>query len=108
MADRGGGVAVLRCGTDVGRVGKNHWGECIADSILVFVWPVDLEPTTYGLIERAFCVCGLARILLNSCVIASQNLARRGGGSRARADYLRTATALGSGPRSGPLMFAVD
>jgi len=23
MADRGGGVAVLRCGTDAGRVGKN-------------------------------------------------------------------------------------
>ena len=26
MADRGGGVAVLRCGTDAGRVGKNAGG----------------------------------------------------------------------------------
>jgi hypothetical protein len=37
-------------------------------------------------IKRAIWVCGLARILLISCVIASQRLARRGGGSHARAD----------------------
>ena len=39
-------------------------------------------------------MCGLARILLVSCVIASQHLARRGGGSRARADSLRTPSVL--------------
>ena len=41
-------------------------------------------------IKRAIWVCGLTRILLISCVIASQRLARRGGRSRARADSLRT------------------
>jgi hypothetical protein len=35
-------------------------------------------------------VCALARILLISCVITSQRFARGGGGSRARADSLRT------------------
>ena len=47
-------------------------------------------------IKRAISVCGLARILLVSCVIASQHLARRGGGSRARADSLRTPEVRGS------------
>jgi hypothetical protein len=40
--------------------------------------------------DRAFCVCGLARILLIPCVIVSHRLARCAGGSRARADFLRT------------------
>jgi hypothetical protein len=47
-------------------------------------------------IKRAISVCGLVRILLISCVIASQQLARRGGGSRARADSLRTPEVRGS------------
>src|SRR5450759_255065 len=41
-------------------------------------------------IKRAISVCALARILLISCVITSQRFARGGGGSRARADSLRT------------------
>ena len=47
-------------------------------------------------IKRAISVCGLVRILLISCVIASQLFARRGGGSRARADSLRTPEVRGS------------
>ena len=47
-------------------------------------------------IKRAISVCGLVRILLISCVIAFQQLARRGGGSRARADSLRTPEVRGS------------
>jgi hypothetical protein len=47
-------------------------------------------------IKRAFWVCGLVRILLISCVIASQPFARHGGGSRARADSLRTPEVRGS------------
>jgi len=45
-------------------------------------------------IKRAFWVCGLARILLISCVISSQRSARRGGGAHARADSLRTPKCL--------------
>jgi hypothetical protein len=41
-------------------------------------------------LKRAICVCGQTRILLISCVIDSQRIARRGDGSRARADSLRT------------------
>jgi hypothetical protein len=41
-------------------------------------------------IKRAIWMCGSARILLISCVIDSQLFARRGGGSHARADSLRT------------------
>ena len=41
-------------------------------------------------------MCGLVRILLISCVIASQLFARCGGGSRARADSLRTSEVRGS------------
>jgi hypothetical protein len=41
-------------------------------------------------IKRAIWACGLARILLIPCVITSQPLARHRGGSRARADSLRT------------------
>ena len=47
-------------------------------------------------IKRAISVCGQVRILLISCVIASQLFARRGGGSRARADSLRTPEVRGS------------
>jgi len=47
-------------------------------------------------IKRAFWVCGLVRILLISCVIVSQLFARHGGGSRARADSLRTPEVRGS------------
>jgi hypothetical protein len=56
---------------------------------------LELRPArTHDLrIGRAICSCGLARILLIPCVIASQRLARRGGGSRPRADSLRTRTA---------------
>ena len=47
-------------------------------------------------IKRAIWVCGLTRILLVSCVIASQLFARGVGGSRARADSLRTPQVPGS------------
>ena len=69
------------------RVAKNQWG---GHHHHRRVWGPRRARTEDLRIKRAIWVCGLTRILLISCVIASQRLARRGGRSRARADSLRT------------------
>src|SRR5665647_978727 len=91
MVDRGVGVAVLRCGTDTAPGAKNQWGRASPPSSCLGGRRARTEDLR---IKRAFWVCGLVRILLISCVIASQLFARHGGGSRARADSLRTPEAV--------------
>jgi len=93
MVDRGVGVAVLRCGTDTAPGAKNQWGRASPPSSCLGGRRARTEDLR---IKRAISVCGLVRILLISCVIASQLFARRGGGSRTRADSLRTPEVRGS------------
>jgi hypothetical protein len=65
----------------------------------------DPQTCTHWVATATACASGL---LLPPESSTNSWLVRHRGGSRPRADYLRTVAALGSGPRSGQLALAVD